>query len=427
MNVFLINDTSDDSNWGARATSNALRLLIEENGGTIRDTLYSKSLDYNSQKLKKAKNPNLTKRTIDLLLPPVIPKALRRLSKKLMPPVSDTVPLKWSDFDKFAEFLISGEIFHEIKEAFDQNDLVILNGEGCIYGLKRESRFIYFLAYVSKKYFKKPTAIVNHTAELSDPALMEMARNVYPLLDDVVFRESVSAQECKEFTRFSVAADAAFVYRPMRYDEWIKTASRPGYFDVFPYRTYDFDPSKPYICLGGSSVYLRPETIGYDPVPGYLKLIKELKKEFSQIVLTASAATDEEVLGPISQKYKIPLIGLNTAIRQAIDILGNSRVYIGGRWHPSIFALSGGTPVVPLSAFTFKMRALMNEIELDVPVIDSLNLEHETEKVIRLCRSHLDNGEALRRLLKRKSDKYTMKSRRNVDLLKTMNHSKLMM
>ncbi len=381
--------------------------------------MFSENLTFNPQKENRIENPGGAKKVVNLLLPPIIPKALRRLSKKLMTPVTDIVPVKWSEFDSFAELLCSGGIFPEIKKALGHNDLVILNGEGCIYGVKRESRLIYFLAYVSKKYFKKPTAIVNHTADLGDPVLMEIARNVYPLLDDVVFRESVSAQRCKDITKFAIAADAAFVYRPMRHDEWIKTAARPGYFDVFPNKTYDFDPSKPYICLGGSSVFLRPETIGYDPVPGYLKLINELKREHNQIVLTASAATDEEFMRPISREYKIPLIGLHTSIRQAIDILGNSSVYIGGRWHPSIFALSGGTPIIPLSAFTFKMKALMNEIELDIPVIDSLKLEQETEKIVRLCKLHSDNGEDLRRLLKTKSDKYAMTSRRNVDLLKT--------
>lgn len=427
MNVFLINDTSDDSNWGARATSNALRQLIEENGGTIQNAMYSRELAFSSQKANQARKPESINKAVDLLVPPLIPKVIRRVGNLLSGPDSDSVPSEWDEFETFATRFINGDIFPEINEAISNNDLVIINGEGCIYGLKRESRLIYFLAYVSKKYFRKPTAIVNHTADLTEPRLLKMAKNVYPILDDVVFRESVSARNCGECGKSVVAADASFIYKPMQYEDWIKTASRPGYFDVFPNKTYGFDPSRPYICVGGSSTFLRKETRDFDPVPGYLKLIKELKNDVSQIVLTASAATDEEVMRPISRKYKIPMIGLHTPVRQLIDILGNARVYIGGRWHPSIFALSGGTPVVPLSAFTFKMNALMNDIGLDVPVINSLELEDETEKILKINRSHLENGEALRRFLKRKSDRYAIKARRNVGLLSTWSRSLMAM
>lgn len=420
MNVFLINDTSDDPNWGARATSHAMRQMIEENGDVIGDTLFSVNLTISRNRNFNNEESAQVEKMSELLLPPIFPKAVRRISKLMKKPELDIVPAKWEDFDTFAIRFLDKEIFEDVYNAFETNDAVILNGEGCVYGIKRESRLIYFLAYVSKQYFHKPTAIVNHTADLSHPVLRQIAENVYPLMDDVVFRETVSARLCREFCRGVVAADASFIYRPMHYQEWVKTASRSGYFDVFPNRTYDFDPSKPYICLGGSSVYLREEIPDYDPAPGYEKLVLELKKEFGQVVLTASAGSDQEVMQPISEKWGIPLIGLQTSFRQAIDIIGNAKVYIGGRWHPSIFALSGGTPVVPLSAFTFKMKALMQEMELDVPVINSLNLINETDKIMQITHEHLKHGESLRYQIKDKSDKNALSARRNVGILKSM-------
>lgn len=105
-------------------------------------------------------------------------------------------------------------LVNEVKQALQDCDVVMIHGEGGIFGQQRESRMMLFIAYLAKQYFYKPVALVNQTSDLSDPILYEMAKQVYPMLDDVVFREPTSAQMCKDFSEGFVAADTGFAFEP---------------------------------------------------------------------------------------------------------------------------------------------------------------------------------------------------------------------
>ena len=48
-----------------------------------------------------------------------------------------------------------------------------------------------FLTYIAKTIYDKPVIIVNHTADFSHPDLRRIAEEIYPLFDDVVFRDSI--------------------------------------------------------------------------------------------------------------------------------------------------------------------------------------------------------------------------------------------
>src|SRR5690606_15633048 len=117
-----------------------------------------------------------------------------------------------------------------------------------------EARLMLFLAYVAKVHFGLPVALVNHTAELSDPRLREMAAKVYPLLDDVVFREPVSARHGPGSVGGQVAPDAAFSYEPAQQSSWQQVAGRPSYYSVWP-DDANFVPQAPFVAVGGSALF----------------------------------------------------------------------------------------------------------------------------------------------------------------------------
>ena len=96
----------------------------------------------------------------------------------------------------------------------------------------------------------------------------------------------------------------------------------------------------------------------------------------------------------------LPLVGLTTPVQQAVDIIGNAQAYVGGRWHPSIFALRGGAPVVPLSSKTFKMQALIAMAGLSTPTFDAHNLEGEKKGIGRALADFVGQGETLRQTLR---------------------------
>jgi len=247
--------------------------------------------------------------------------------------------------------------------------------------------------------FDVPVALVNHTADFDHADLREIAVHVYPLLADVVFRETESVERCADMCDGRFAPDSAFLFEPAMPETWAELAARPTYMDVWP-DTAAFDPGAPYLCLGGSSLYVfldSPEQV----VSAYVTLIERVQAVYSgQIVLTASDLRDQPVMRALAARLQLPLMGLHTPVQQVVDVLGNADAYIGGRWHPSIFALRGGAPIIPLSSRTFKMEALARLAGLPAVPHDALDLSAAAEGVAARLSSYLESGSGLRSRLR---------------------------
>ncbi|SDF93152.1 Polysaccharide pyruvyl transferase family protein WcaK [Onishia taeanensis] len=398
MKVCLVNDTSDDPNWGARATSLALRELIHEAGGRVESTLYQ-------YRIGMAQAEDI---------------ASVRDAEVLSGQVEDVAPRRWQEFESRARDVMDGVIFPEIHTALASSDVVLISGEGCIYDCTRQSRMIYFIAYLAKRFLGKPTAIVNHSIVMNDPVLREIADHVYPLLDDVVFREPDSALACVSGLG-RVASDAAYLYQPQG-DEWwpqsgLSQQSPQGENEGEILRGGDFDPQVPYACIGGGSVYFRGLKPGFDAVPGFSKLCRALQACVGQVILTASSGKDLSIMEPLAERLELPLAGVNLPIQTAVNLVGNAQVYIGARWHPSIFAHSGGTPVIALNRHTVKMDAFLKQVGMQQSAFDPFAIEDQLDDLMAEVKAHLQAGEELRSHLRNGALRLAGMARENVHLL----------
>ena len=294
---------------------------------------------------------------------------------------------------------MSRAIWPALQAALEQADVVMIHGDGSIAGMGIHPRTLLFVAYLAKKHFNKPAVMANHTADLDNPELSKIVQNVYPLLDDIVFRDSISGERCQGMCRGRVAADTAFWFEPAPRGAWVSIANRLGYFDVWPDKA-ELDCSRPYLCIGGSSIY-GLEKHRASVVKSYALLIRHLQSIYGgQIVLTVSDRIENAIFRPLAERLSLPLIALDTPVQQAVDILGNADAYIGGRWQPSIFALRGGTPVVPLSAKTFKMQALVEMAGLPAVTYDALRLGEAATGIGRQLLLHLEGAEEARQKLR---------------------------
>ena len=426
--VYFVNDTSDASNWGCRATTNAFKKMIVESGCEISHTLYLSSMQMENKYIpnKKLRLVGNYSNSVVQSIPKgrgVIQCLNRRFVRSNWERISgkkDIIPQCLAEFDYFARQVIDQEILQTESSALQECDLVVINGEGSIYDRQRKGRMMLFIAYLAKKYFHKPCILVNHTADVSDPIMAQIVSHVYPLLDDVIFREPLSVEACSNFVRGDrsmLAADAAFTYRPTSEPSWSSITAREGYYSIWPDSAVGFNPQKPYICVGGSSIYLRPDRPQYDPVPGFIELCRALQG-LAPVVLTAPCKTDEKIFRPVAQELNLPLIALTTPTQQAVDILGNASAYISGRWHPSILALTGGTPIVTLTANTYKTQALVKQIGLEASTFDALKLHEEKESIIALTDSYLREGNKLRERLRLRAEELSKLAWHNVRYLK---------
>jgi hypothetical protein len=427
MNVLFINDSSSNPNWGDRAAAIALRLMIEAVNGKVDKTISEEELcgDCFSNPVQKQEAHKETKLGwwMRFCVPPVAIKVGGKLYSLLCSSgdtgSKDIVPETWEEFPGALEHVKAHrDRFSELLAAMEKSEALLIHGGGCFVGNARIARAELFLAYLAKHLFGKPVVLVNHTADLDHSNLRKIAQEMYPLLDDVVFRDTISYERCKGFCNGRVAADSAFLFKPIKSHAWVTVSSRPTYFDVWP-DVAMFDPGKPYICIGGSSVYYYKKT--YNAPEGFIHLIRHLRSIYEgQIVLTASDLRDEALFRPIAKEFGFPLIGLNTPVQQSVDILGNAQAYVGGRWHPSIFALRGGTPIITLSSLTFKMQALGQMAGLTHATFNSLDLNAETGAIGSLLLTYLEQGEQLRSNLMEWAESESRKSWDNVAYLHRM-------
>jgi len=407
MKVFFVNDSTDNTNWGDRAAATTLKWMVEEVGGEITCSLSEGDLKAGNLSKRSqayaAGNRDSSRGGFKEALKPLIPPAAFRLK--------DRISRRWRLSDYYRRIPETVEQFEACRQRVysdrdywspfldnvQEMDVAIIHGNGAMKGQSRMPRSILFLTYLIKKDFGKPVVIVNHTLDIDNGVLRAMVEKMYPLFDDVVFRESISPEQMPHLSSGRAAADTAFLLEPATKKDWVSVARRATYFDVWPDRA-NFDPSEPYLCVGGSSIYPYYRD-RYKPLRGFAELIAHLQTVYSgQIVLTVSSPSDESFLRHIARENDLPLIGLRTPIQQAVDILGNAEAYVGGRWHPSIFALTGGTPVVALSAITFKIDGLMKMCGLST-VFDALALESEKERIGEQLLKFLAQGSALRERL----------------------------
>lgn len=413
--VCLVNDSSVNPNWGCRATSFALKQLIRDTGSEITAIIDLNQLLYLS--LSDRRSWDRTLRVLRPLAPrrPLFREVVRRGVDRVRDKLPDVVPRTLEEFEPFSRSLVRGDILAYAGNAFRNCDAVIVNGEGGIYGFKREARLMLFLAYVAKRHFGLQVALVNHTAVLSDPRLKAMAAAVYPLLDDVVFREPESVNANKDIVDGNLAPDAAFCFRPARDAAWREVASAASYYSVWP-DSADFNVSAPFVAVGGSAL-LNGQGKGDDLVKGIKALVRALQSRVGPVVLTASDVPDEVVLRKVAVELCLPLIGLHVPVQQAVDVLGNAVAYVGGRWHSCIFSALGGTPFVPLGTHGHKLNGLSAMYQLPNAGVDPYTLSRNFEEVVDVVEDHVSAGEKLRSRLKSVSEGLRPQVKRHVQIL----------
>lgn len=361
MKILFIADNRTRENWGCRATSIALKELMQQH--TIIGTIYGDiTHNYVPLKIKKSytKFNKLYSRLYNLSF-------IKKISFYIDPYniIKATISDSYKAYQKVKQKeCIYKDIDNKIKEA----DAIVLNGEGTfIFSTPHRYDTIFYLLMlkVAQSYGKKTYCLNSMFSDSPSSkrnlTILQESINIFEQCTMVTARDPLSYEYYKKniSNKIEYVPDALFT--------WSKYAKYKDICKKYPLALIpfpeldkywiDFSFDKPYICLSGSSHIKNPQ----EAIPIYCKLANKLKEKWNLIIIATCAG--DQFLETVAQKVNVPFIPVHTNILAGMSILANAKVFISGRWHPSILASNYGTPCVFLGSNSHKTMALQIMLE----------------------------------------------------------------
>ena len=283
-------------------------------------------------------------------------------------------------------------------------DLVVLDGDGdIIFSTPPRRQTLFLLAMIELGLrLGKPVFLVN--SMISDcpltgrnTATLAATRRLLAQCRAVTLRDQESLQYVQ---REMPEANASFV--PDSLFTWFpiyQCSPPPLASDFYPPSTgggdaeVRFDFSQPYICLGGGAL------VASEPgksAPRYARLVEALGTLGCRVCLTQNDISDG-FLQAIAREKQAGFVPANAPITACGATLANARLFISGRYHPSILASLGGTPCIFLESHAHKMSSLARLLAYEEnKEFSAFPDDVEIAAIVSAARQYLDRGDALR-------------------------------
>jgi polysaccharide pyruvyl transferase WcaK-like protein len=285
-------------------------------------------------------------------------------------------------------------------------DLLVLDGDGdIIFSTPPRRQTLFLLAMIELGIrLKKPVFLVN--SMISDCPLtgrnnttLAAARRLLAQCRAVSLRDPESLEYVqKEMpeTNSSFIPDSLFAW----FSLYANGSSHPplnGDF-LLPHPEKDeywgkLDFSQPYICIGGGAlVASQPDR----SVQCYARLVDAIRQLGYRVYLTENDLPDS-FLQRVAREKDVGIVPVDAPILLCGAVLAHARLFISGRYHPSIFASLGGTPCIFLGSHAHKMGSLSRVLEYGVPrQFDAFPGDSDIAEIVSTARKYLDQGETLR-------------------------------
>jgi polysaccharide pyruvyl transferase WcaK-like protein len=331
---------------------------------------------------------------------------------------------------------IDNLLFHrnkhsELNRIYDQAakaDCLVLDGDGdIIFSTPPRRTTLFLLAMIELGVrLDKPVFLVN--SMISDCPLtgrnektLAAARRLFSQCAAVTLRDPESLEYVqKEMpeARSSLIPDSLFAW----YSYFESESSHPppnGDF-ILPYPENEgfwgkLDFSEPYICIGGGALASsQPER----SIKCYGRLVDGIRQLGYRVYLTENDSPDR-FLRQLSFEKGIGIVPVNTPILECGAVLAHARLFIAGRYHPSIFASLGGTPCIFLASHAHKMGSLSRVLEYDNPLeFNAFPEDSDVEQIVATAKRYLSDGESLRARIKQVASNRCEEARKLPALLK---------
>jgi len=290
-------------------------------------------------------------------------------------------------------------------------DLLVLDGDGdIIFSTPPRRQTLFLLAMIELGIrLKKPVFLVNsmisdcpltgrnkttlaaakrlitqcRAVALRDPESLEYVQKEMPEANVKLIPDSL-------FAWFSLYANDSS-HPPLNGDFLLTHPEKDEYWGKL-------DFSQPYICIGGGAL------VGSQPdrsVRCYARLVDAIRQLGFRVYLTENDLSDS-FLQRIAGEKNVGIVPVDAPILMCGAVLAHARLFISGRYHPSIFASLGGTPCIFLASHAHKMASLSRVLEYDVHrYFNAFPEDSEIARIVSTARGYLDQGEALRARIRR--------------------------
>ncbi|MGF1531869.1 MAG: polysaccharide pyruvyl transferase family protein [Puniceicoccaceae bacterium] len=399
MKILYVGDNSDRSNWGCRATSIALSEIVSKEHEIIGVIKGREVGQWDMTPISwGGRGPTRILKKIDRVFSDGSKGVKKRLGVK-DDFISIDTDKSISNFEK-----IFGKFKHlqKIKHWVDQCDGIVVNGEGG-YILssppRRDHLFFNFMVGYAQ-YRRKRTFVVNGMLSPcpktgTNLESKEQTFKLFEACDYLCFRDPYSLDLYREL---GGKRNADFI--PDALFSWCSDASRylenaRGMLgDHMPFGREnlrgikDFDLSKPFIALGGSSSAAWDQESAFQ---SYLGLASKLKNLDLPIVCVVTCGGDR-FLERVCRDLELPLVPERIPVRLGCGILGRASMFVSGRYHPSILASLNGTPCVFLSSNAHKTRSLQRVLEYsEEREFESLPDDNASEDIVEHVQKRIQN------------------------------------
>ncbi len=285
-------------------------------------------------------------------------------------------------------------------------DALVVDGDGdIVFSTPPRRSTLFLLAMIELGHrLGKPVFLVN--SMVSDCPItgrnnetLDSARNLFALCKAVVLRDYESLRYVQSEMPL---VNASFI--PDSLFSWFSRYEGPGCslpFDgdfILPHPEKaeywgKLDFSQPYICIGGGAL---ASWYPDKAIESYGRLVDAADKLGLRIYLIESDLPDS-FLQQVAAKKQIGIVPANAPILMCGAVLANARLFISGRYHPSILASLGGTPCIFLGSHAHKMSSLPEVLNYDVTrQFDAFPNNTEIAEIVTLAQSYLEQGAKLR-------------------------------
>lgn len=399
MKVFLINDNESSTNIGCRATSNAMRYLINKKGHEVANEVYIDRLhtlknEFSTlealEKYQLVIN-KITGGNEELSLGEI--RSLRDLyayPKNLYSLTPKTV----NEMNALSLISRRNNIFSDVYESIQYSDIVLINAEGAFYGSSDHAHWMLFFANEAVEmdsHCVLTNASVSRDEKYVSRGLREMITETLPKLDDIIFREKQSYKEYDSWTpvdNHKLSSDIAFV--DYQHRETLNKQEFIKHVDFWRNDRPDIGPQDDFICVGGNSIYPEKDTPSA-PVNDYIELVDKLQVHYP-VILLPSKDDDENYLRDVANSTEATMLSTKNSVKCIKNVLASSSVYLGGRYHPAVFALSMGTPVVGMETKQSKMIGLLQQADQKPRVYKSYEFGHQVDSIFEHIREIIEEN-----------------------------------